>query len=123
MATHAADQVTAAAAAAAAGTKAPPLRRLQDVVRSQESLAEYLDWSSSPFGALAVGALRDLALWGPPSAVGSDVAVQHGITLGLSLAARLLEDPSAVIGTPAPRERPPEMDFGTSAADALDAMM
>lgn len=122
MATHAADQVASAERAAAAGTKVPPLRRLQDVVGNAGSLAEYLDWSSSPFGTLVVGALRDLALWGPPSALGSDVAVQHGITLGLSLAARLLDDPSSVIGVPAARQEAPQMDFATSPNDALDAM-
>ena len=116
------DRVVSAKSVAADGAKAPPLRRLQAVVRDEKALAEFLDWSGSPFGRLAVGALRDLALWGPVSTEESDVAVQYGVTVGLSLAARLLEDPSAVM----PQERQPapapSMDFQVSANDALDAM-
>lgn len=116
------ERVVAATAAAADGTKVPPLRRLQSVVRDEKALAEYLDWSGSPFGQLAVGALRDLALWGPVPVAAADTAVQHGVTIGLSLAARLLEDPSAVM----PQDRrsvvAPQMDFSVSANDALDQM-
>ena len=116
------DRVAAATASAADGTRVPPLRRLRDVVRSGESLAEYLDWSGSPFGRLAVGALRDLALWGPVPTQSADVAVQHGVSIGLSLAARLLEDPSAVMPPERRQEPLPEMDFSVSVSDALDTM-
>lgn len=116
------ERIVSAEAGAAAGAKAPPLRRLQDVVGDDKALAEFLDWSSGPFGRLVVGALRDLALWGPPATAGTDTSVQYGVTIGLSLAARLLDDPSAVIGRPEPPRRAPDMDFTASTADALDAL-
>ena len=116
------DRMVAAEAVAADGTRVPPLRRLQAVVRDDKSLAEFLDWSDSPFGRLAVGALRDLALWGPVSSEDADTAVQYGVTVGLSLAARLLEDPSAVMPQERKPTQSPSMDFQVSADDALDAM-
>lgn len=116
------DRVVSAASVASDGVAAPPLRRLRDVVRNQASLAEFLDWSGSPFGKLAVGAIRDLALWGPVSTEDADVAVQYGVTIGLSLAARLLEDPSAVMPPEQPAQAVPAMDFKVSADDALDAI-
>ena len=114
------DRMVSATSVAADGTKAPPLRRLRAVVRDEKALAEFLDWSGSPFGKLAVGALRDLALWGPVSTVDSDVAVQYGVTVGLSLAARLLEDPSGVMPPDHAVPKPPDMNFSVSADDALD---
>ena len=120
--TPTADRVSSAQATAAEGTKVPPLRRLQAVVADPKALAEFLDWSASPFGTLVVGALRDLALWGPPSSDASGVAVQYGVTEGLSLAARLLEDPSAVISKPGTARSIPDMDFKVSASDVLDMM-
>lgn len=116
------DRTEAATRAAADGAKAPPLRRLRDVVRSESSLAEYLDWSASPFGRLAVGALRDLALWGPVAVQATDVAVQYGVSIGLSLAARLLEDPSAVMPPEREERKLPDMNFAVSPSDALDSM-
>ena len=116
------DRIVSAESVAADGTRVPPLRRLQAVVRDDKALAEFLDWSGSPFGRLAVGALRDLALWGPVSTEEADVSVQYGVTVGLSLAARLLEDPSAVMPQDRKPVQSPSMDFQVSANDALDAM-
>lgn len=116
------DRIEAAEAGAAAGVVAPPLRRLRDVAADSKSLAEYLDWAATPFGKLAVGALRDLAIWGPPATSGSDAAIQYGVTIGLSLAARILEDPTAVIRVPQPSSPAPDMNFSVSPADALDRL-
>lgn len=119
----ASDRMEAAEAGAAAGVVAPPLRRLRDVAADAKSRAEYLDWASSPFGKLAVGALRDIALWGPPAVASSDVSVQYGVSIGLSLAARILEDPTAVIRLPSPEPpKAPIMDFAVSTDTALDNM-
>jgi hypothetical protein len=118
----ASDRVTAAQANAAEGVTPPPLRRLQDVVSEDRALSEYLDWSKQPFGQLIVGALRDLALWGPPATLGSETAVQHGVTIGLALAARLIEDPSAVIHRRIQQQSAPPQSFATSVDDALDSL-
>lgn len=118
----ASDRVTAAQANAAEGVTPPPLRRLQDVVSEDRALSEYLDWSKQPFGQLIVGALRDLALWGPPATLDTDTSVQYGVSVGLALAARLIEDPSAVIHRRVPQQVAPPQSFATSVDDALDGL-
>lgn len=76
----------------------------------------HYDWRTLPVTVKMIRALRDLALSHPPVAAPADNAVQHGITIGLSLAADLLDDPALVLGglfgAPVPGETPaPEETF------------
>lgn len=74
-----------------------PVDRLVDALRGEGLAAEYTEWSSTRFGRLVVSALRHLALHGPTHYASIDsVPVQYGLSLGLSLAADILTDPSSV---------------------------
>lgn len=117
----ASDRVAGATLDAETGTRRPPLRCLADVVADPPSLDEYFEWADRPFGKLIVASLRDLALWGAPSASGADVAVQHGMALGLALAARLIEDPTSVMPLQSGPPTAPSMDFSVSPSDMLDS--
>lgn len=74
-----------------------PVDRLVAAFRGGPVATEYYDWVNAPSGKLVVAALRHLALHGPARCEGDSVAVQYGVTLGLSLAADLLADPTSVI--------------------------
>lgn len=66
---------------------------------TEASASAYYDWRAKPETTKAIRALRDLAT-SHPSVTGlstGDIAVQYGITLGLSLAANLLDDPALVV--------------------------
>lgn len=71
--------------------------------------AQY-DWRTLPITVKVIRALRDLATSHPamPTLSTQDLAVQHGITIGLSLAASLMDDPATVVpglfGAPKPTD-------------------
>lgn len=66
--------------------------------RPELSSAHY-EWRTLPITVKVIRALRDLVTSHPamPSLQTQDVAVQYGLTLGLSLAADLMDDPSLVL--------------------------
>lgn len=70
---------------------------LKRVLASREGTDAFGTWSGQGLTKLYVSALRDIALNPPLSPSAGDVAVQYGMTLGLSLAAQLIEDPSVVM--------------------------
>ena len=88
-----------------------PVERLSRALRAEAAAVEYNGWADSPFGRLVVAALRHMALHGPAVCADASVPVQYGVTLGLSLAADLLADPSSVL---------PGL-FGSAAAGDEDA--
>lgn len=57
----------------------------------------HYDWRTLPVTVKMIRALRDLALSHPPVLAPVDNSVQYGITVGLSMAADLLDDPSLVL--------------------------
>lgn len=61
--------------------------------------AAHYEWRTLPITVKVIRALRDLATSHPamPSLQTQDVAVQYGLTLGLSLAADLMDDPALVL--------------------------
>lgn len=68
---------------------------LRTTLRSAETAKPFAQWANEQFTRLVRRAIRDLALHGTvPSP--SDPAIAYGISCGLQLAARLMEDPSAV---------------------------
>lgn len=67
-------------------------------LRSAETAKAFDEWAAGPFTTLIRDAIRDMALRGTTPAPCS-VEVAYGITCGLQLAARLLEDPSTVYTT------------------------
>lgn len=79
------------------------------------STAQY-EWRTLPITVKVIRALRDLATSHPamPALSTQDIAVQYGITLGLSLAADLMDDPTLVIpglfGAKLPSELPPPVE-------------
>ena len=106
------------------------LNELKLALFSREGADAFGTWSGQGLTKLFVSALRDIALSPPRPPAGDQIAVQYGMTLGLSLAAQLIEDPSVVmpgaLGTgtmplsAAPEgTRPPEEKFDTP-ADGVD---
>lgn len=96
-------------------------------LNGQDALAAFATWRSSVFARKMYLALQDLILHQPVDIQAQDALVQYGITQGLSLASRILMDPSVVWpgaygdgtkGYQPPLEEPP-MDFSTSADEAL----
>lgn len=98
--------------------------RLRSLFSTEDSAAQYNDWANGPIGRVVVAALRDMALNGPATIDTNDVAVQYGITLGLSLAANLVTDPSSVYPEMFARVEtvplPNDNDFTVSPHEALD---
>lgn len=76
----------------------------------QPMVTAHYDWRTLPITVKTIRALRDLATSHPamPSLTTQDVAVQYGITLGLSMAADLMDDPALIVpglfGAPVPSE-------------------
>lgn len=93
---------------------------------TEQSAAVYHTWRERPETVKAVRALRDLAT-SHPSVTGlstADVAVQYGITLGLSLAANLIDDPALVVrglfGERPPEVMPPLAESFDEPTDTLE---
>ena len=92
--TEVSDRVDAAGAPKAAfrETGVAALRR---TLCASDAARPFAEWAKVPITGLVRRAVRDLALNGfNPSP--KDPAVAYGMTLGLQLAAQLMEDPSAV---------------------------
>lgn len=69
--------------------------RMRHSLRMAETAKPFDKWASDPITTLIRDAIRDMALRGTtPSPTNVDVA--YGITCGLQLAARMMEDPSTV---------------------------
>lgn len=102
------------------------VRRLRDQLKDEKSAAQFNDWARSVHGRLVAAALRDLALHGPANVDAESVAVQYGVTLGLSLAASIITDPSTVFpdlfGQSTPTLMPNAADYAVSPYDALDEL-
>lgn len=89
---------------------------LRRFYRPAAMAAAHYDWRTLPVSVKMIRALRDLALSLPHTAAPADTAVQYGMTLGLTLAANLLDDPALVLrglfGEAKPEERDmPEETF------------
>lgn len=63
----------------------------------QAMASVHYNWRTLPVTVKMIRALRDLALSHPPVAAPLDSPVQYGMTVGLSMAADLLDDPSLVL--------------------------
>lgn len=68
---------------------------LRRTLGSAETARPFAEWAGNSFTKLVRRALRDLALNGFDASP-KDTSVAYGMTLGLQLAAQLMEDPSAV---------------------------
>ena len=73
------------------------LAELKSALSSREGAEAFGTWSGQGLTKLYVAALRAIALNPPRPPSDDQVAVQYGVTLGLSLAAQLIEDPSVVM--------------------------
>ena len=94
MSTPVIDRVSAVQAG---GCRASGLPALRAQFNSADSEKSYDEWAKHPVTGLVRKALYDMAINGPASMQSSEsYAVQYGMTLGLGLAAQLLDDPSVV---------------------------
>lgn len=57
-------------------------------------------WAGQPLTRMVAEALDDLALNPPPVTGQDEILVQYGMTLGLTLARRLVSDPASVLAPP-----------------------
>lgn len=95
----------------------------------RESAQAFLEWADHPVTKLVRRALSDMAMNGPAGAGSCEsFAVQYGVTLGLGVAAQMLEDASLVVsgmfgsGRRAVSASDLNTPFSVSASEALDRM-
>ena len=73
------------------------IAHFRELYAGQDKAEKFNEWANLTGTKLLRDALHDLALHAPPMlATSDDYLVQYGMSLGLSLAARLVEDPSSV---------------------------
>lgn len=100
----------------------------KDCLRGPDAATAFLDWRKQRFTKNLYLALQDMIIHQPREAQHDSLLVQHGITLGLTLAAQLVTDPSVlwpdVFGPGMTvKESDPTVlpeEFSTSVDDALD---
>lgn len=86
------------------------------------SAEHFFNWTNQKETRLALAAIRDLAMNGPVGMANppNDYLVQYGMTVGLNLAAQIIEDPSLVFpelfqGRKAVHQEAPQATFDASA--------
>ena len=71
---------------------------LRELLSADADASAFSAWRGNPLTEAFVSALRDLALQPAPAMLDcSEIPVQYGVTCGLQIAARLLDDPTAVV--------------------------
>lgn len=105
------------------------IKVFKDSLRGPDAATAFLDWRKQRFTKNLYLALQDMIIHQPREAQHESLLVQHGITLGLTLAAQLVTDPSVLwpevfgpgmtMKDPEPAELPEE--FATSVDDVLDS--
>ena len=75
------------------------LEDLRRFYAAEPMASAHYEWRTLPITVKIIRALRDLATSHPamPALATQDVAVQYGITLGLSMAADLMDDPALIV--------------------------
>ena len=88
------------------------------------SAEPFFNWSEQVETKLVADALRDLSLNGPVGMANppQDALIQYGMSLGLSLAAQLVTDPTVVFpelfqGRPVALPSAPDADYSTEPED------
>ncbi len=101
--------------------------RLRRYLNSAGAAETFAKWANEPMTAYMRAALQSLAATGPVHLDVNETAVQYGITIGLSLAAQLVTDPSAVypelftgVSAETVSVHLPDPDYGTAIEDVLD---
>lgn len=80
------------------GYSTPGVAGLREQFPNPESAKAYKEWADHPVTKLVRKALVDMALNGVPGKADNDsLAVQYGISLGLGVAAQMLEDAALVV--------------------------
>lgn len=105
------------------------IRTFKERLKGADAGAAFMTWREQLFTKTLYRALQDMIVHPPREASHDDLLVQHGITLGLTLAAQLIVDPTVIwpdafgpgmtAGGSSTDDRPPE-EFTTSMDDALD---
>lgn len=73
------------------------LDHLREVLATPDGVNSFDIWRGQGMTKMFVSVLRSLAISAPPAVSAESVPVQYGMTLGLSLAAQIIEDPSTVV--------------------------
>lgn len=90
------------------------VRRLADTLVPPGGIESFLTWKEEAMSVLTRDAIKELAL--QPAGVGlapHEIAVQYGMTLGLQLAAAILDDPTIVVSAPVVARGFPKPTYGT----------
>lgn len=105
------------------------VKAFKDHLKGPDAGSAFMTWRGQLFTKSLYRALQDMIVHQPREAHHDDLLVQHGITLGLTLASQLIVDPSVlwpdVFGPGMQVEghkeddMPPE-EFNTSVDDVLD---
>lgn len=96
--------------------KVDPILRLAEMFGPDGNREKFMDWLRQDTTAAMLECLRDLSSNIPPPISSADVHVQYGVTSGLQLAVKILEDPTILFSQlfqPAAAV-PPEADYSTS---------
>lgn len=107
------------------------VKAFKDALKGPDAGTAFMGWRSQLFTKALYRALQDMIVHQPREAQHESLLVQHGITLGLTLASQMITDPSVIwpdifgpgMTAEESREdaRPPE-EFTTSVDNVLDDM-
>lgn len=105
------------------------VKAFREHLRGPDAGAAFMTWRGQLFTKSLYRALQDMIVHQPKEVRHEDLLVQHGITLGLTIASQLIADPSVVwpdvfgpgmtAGGDKDDVKPPE-EFNTSVDDVLD---
>lgn len=110
------DRLVATLSAPRGVIRKDPILRLAEMFGPEGNLEKFVEWLNLDTTQAMLEVLRDLAVNTPPPIASPDVHVQYGVTSGLQLALKILEDPTILfpnLFAPAAAE-PPEADYSTS---------
>ena len=128
MATPIEDRVNAAQATPTGYIVPSGVAAFKASLRGPDAGAAFMGWRGQLFTKALYRALQDMIDHAPREASHNDLLVQHGITLGLTLASQLITDPSVIwpdvfgpgMTVDEKQETKPSEDFTTSPDDLLD---
>lgn len=100
---------------------------LQRRFMTLRSAGDFIEWRKHPLTVLFIDAMREMAVNPPPGylAADSNVALEYGLTSGLTLAASLMDDPSSVYSylfsaaTPGAESAVPDTTYSVAPDEAI----
>ena len=110
------DRLSAMLSAPRGVIRKDPVLRLAEMFGPEGDREKFLRWASDETTRAMRAVLRDLAVNVPAPLASADVHVQYGVTSGIQLALRILEDPTILFSQLFQPEagEPPEADYTTN---------